>query len=312
MSNGNVTRRRELPPLDLLRGFEAAARLRSFTLAADELALTQSAVSRQIQSLEEDLGVQLFLRAHRSLRLTEEGHLLYHTVAESLRQLRDVTAALRRESGRVTVTTTFGFASIWLIPRLARFRSAHPDIDVHISASNEIVDLDKSRIHVAVRYSTPGLAPGGAIKLFDDEVIRICAASLADSGNRPLQVPADLAGHVLLHLEGVDTRTPSLSWRAWLEALNLGDLKPAGELWFSHYDQMIQAALDGQGVALGSEPLVRQALQNGRLIIPFARRMATPRAYYVVVSPAGARRREVDSFVTWLSAEARAASEATA
>ncbi len=305
MSTTNVSRRRELPPLDLLRGFESAARLQSFTLAAAELSLTQSAISRQIQALEEDLGVSLFKRAHRSLSLTDEGRALQHTVTEVLRQLREVTAALRQDSARVTVTTTFGFASIWLIPRLARFRLAHPDIDIHLSASNEIVDLERSRIHIAVRYCAPELAPAGAVKLFDDEVIPVCAPALVQRAERPLRRPSDLSAHVLLRLDGADARMPTMSWRAWLEAMNLADMKPAGELWFSHYDQMIQAALDGQGVALCGAPLVAEQLRAGKLAVPFDRRMASPRAYYVVVTPDAARRREVDSFVAWLSAEAR-------
>ena len=164
--------RRNLPSLDLLRGFEAAARNLSFTKAAAELFVTQSAVSRQVKTIEEHLGVALFARRHRALLLTEAGHDLYRATAQALRQISDAAARIReRGAGRtLTVTATIGFASLWLIPRLTDFRSQRPDIDIRISANNAMLDLEREGIEVAIRYCMSKMAPEGAIKLFGEVV----------------------------------------------------------------------------------------------------------------------------------------------
>lgn len=303
MNGRNAGGHRRLPSLDLIRGFEAAARNLSFTRAAQELSLTQSAVSRQVQALEAHLGVELFRRGHRTLTLTEAGQTLHAAAAEAMRQIREATARIRDATRMLTLTTTFGFASIWLIPRLARFRARHPDTDVRVSARNEMVNLERERIDLAVRYCAPEAAGAGAVKLFDDEVLPVCSPALLQGA--PLAQPADLAGQVLLHLDFADARVPVLSWRSWLEAEGLGELRPAGELRFGHYDQVIQAAVDAQGVALGSAPLLAQLLGSGKLVAPFDRRRVSPRAYFVVVPDAAAARAEVRQFVDWLVEEAR-------
>src|SRR5665647_336136 len=168
--------RRNLPSLDLLRGFEAAARNLSFTNAAAELFVTQSAVSRQVKAVEDHLGVALFVRRHRALLLTEAGHDLYRATAQALRQLADAATRIReRGAGRtLTVTTTNGFASLWLIPRLADFRSRRPDIDIRISANTRMLDLEREGIELAVRYCMPKAAPEGALRLFGEMVLPVC------------------------------------------------------------------------------------------------------------------------------------------
>jgi len=157
-----------LPSLDLLKGFEAAARQLSFTRAAEELFLTQSALSRQMQTLEEQIGFALFERRHRELRLTDAGQILQATARNVLDELAQAVAKIRREQKALplTVSTNQPFASVWLIPRLARFRARHPAIDVFISADNRIVDLERERIDLAVRYCTEAMAPPGAVRLF--------------------------------------------------------------------------------------------------------------------------------------------------
>src|SRR6266478_6382809 len=158
---------RDLPSLDLLKGFEAAARNLSFTKAASELFVTQSAVSRQIQALEEQLGVALFRRHHRELRLTEEGQTLYKTTGEVLRLVRDVAGRLgARTAGMLTVTTTVSFAALWLVPRLNDFRRLHPAIDMRLAATNRIQDLEREGFDLAIRYCTPKAAGSGAVRLF--------------------------------------------------------------------------------------------------------------------------------------------------
>ncbi len=201
--------RRNLPSLDLLRGFEAAARNLSFTKAAAELFVTQSAVSRQVKTIEDQLGVSLFTRSHRALRLTEAGHELYCATAQALRQLADAAARIReRGAGRaLTVTATIGFTSLWLIPRLTDFRRKHPAIDIRIAADNRMVDLERERIEVAIRYCPAKAAPEGAVKLFGEVVLPVCSPRLL-TRTTPLATPEDLRHHVLLHYElpGGETR----------------------------------------------------------------------------------------------------------
>jgi LysR family glycine cleavage system transcriptional activator len=191
----------ELPPLELLRSFEAAARRLSFTLAAGELHLTQSAVSRQIQQLEASLGVLLFERRHRALSLTEAGGVMQRAVTDSLERLRDATARVRASAAprQVAITTTPGFASLWLIPKLARFTGTHPQVDVRVSATLEALDLDASRLDLAVRFSPIGRGVGPA--LFEESVIPLCSPKLAAS----LRELSDFARLTLLTVEYLST-----------------------------------------------------------------------------------------------------------
>ena len=298
--------RRNLPSLDLLRGFEAAARNLSFTKAAAELFVTQSAVSRQVKTIEDHLGVALFVRRHRALTLTEAGHELYRATAQALRQLADAAGKIReRGTGRtLTVTATIGFASLWLIPRLADFRSQRPDIDIRIAADNKMLDLEREGMEVAIRYCMPKAAPEGAVKLFGEVVLPVCSPKLVTRA-APLATPDDLRHHVLLHYETPDGAAPWLSWTVWLGTMQLPGLKPAGSLRFSQYDQTIRAAIDGQGVALGTSPLVKQLIRQGRLVAPLAKKFESPRAYYLVTSAAASSRPEVKDFTGWLLRQAK-------
>lgn len=298
---------RALPSLDLIRGFEAAARLLSFTKAAQELFLTQSAVSRQVQALEEHLGVPLFERRHREIRLTDAGQQLYRSSTEALRLLTDTATRIRDKGvGRsVTVTCSIGFASLWLVPRLMDFRERHPDIDIRIDANNRLLELDRERIEVAVRYCPARLAPADALKLFGEEVYPVCSPTLLGRADKPLAEPADLRHHVLLHYQGAEKFWPTGSWRVWLETMGLHGLHSAGSLEFNQYDQLIHAALEGQGVALGVSPLVRRHIRQGRLVGLFEQRFASPRGYYLITARFAATRPEVRDFTAWVVEAAR-------
>ena len=298
--------RRRPPSLDLLRGFEAAARTLSFTKAAAELFLTQSAVSRQVKAIEDHLGCALFVRRHRALALTEAGRELQRAASLALRELADAGERIRARSRRrtLTVTATLGFASLWLIPRLADFRSRQPDLDIRIAADNRMLDLERERIEVAVRYCAPKEAPPGALKLFGEAVLPVCSPRCI-TRSAPLAQPEDLRHHVLLHYERPDGVTPWLSWTVWLEVMQLTGLKPAGALRFSQYDQTIRAAIDGQGVALGTTPLVRQLIRQGKLIAPLAGRFESSRAYFLITSARQAERTDVKEFTAWLLAQAK-------
>ena len=297
-----------LPSLDLLKGFDAAARHLSFTRAAQDLFVTQSALSRQIQTLEEQLGVPLFERRHRELRLTNAGQILQATAKNVLGELAQAVAKIRREqtSLPLTVSTTQPFAALWLIPRLSRFRARHPAIDVFISADNRIVDLERERIDLAVRYCAEAIAPPGSSRLFGEHIFPVCIPALAADRSRPIRRPEDLARHVLLHIDDEGGRFPWHNWLAWLAAVGVRDLTPVGSMRFLHYDQVMQAALDGQGVALGRVPLIDNLLKQGRLVAPLRGKYATPRAYFVVRGAQAVVRPEGQDFIDWMIEEAKA------
>ena len=305
----DVSRLHKLPPLELLVAFDAAARHLSFTRAGEEIALTQSAVSRQIQALEERLGVALFRRLHRALALTDEGRSLHAATAEALDRLDRATRELT-QSGRlktVVVTTTPGFAGLWLIPRLASFVSMHPEVDVRISAVNALADLERGGVDVAVRYQSVSAAGETGVRLFGETVFPVCSPRLRGPSHPPLLRPADLAAHALLRMEP-DDRNPLHDWDLWLQAMGLAGLQPARLLHFSSYDQLILAALAGQGIALGRLPLIESHLRSRKLVAPFSESVVSPRGYYMLVARAAAARPEVRAFTEWLvtSAEATA------
>lgn len=307
MRKSNAKPPPRLPSLDLLRGFEASARLLSFTRAGEELHLSQSAVSRQIQELEEQLGVSLFQRRHRALSLTEAGRQLYPAAAQVLATMRAVTDRLRAASGQrvVAVTTNVSFAALWLVPRLARFTKENPGVDVRIQADTQLHDLERDGLDVALRYCPPEVAGPTATRLFGETVFPVCSPAYAADAKGPLKAPADLARQVLLHLDDPEGLTPWLSWRAWLEAEGLGELRPAANLRFTNYSEVLTAALAGQGIALGRSPLVRDALREGTLVTPFSGEAESSRAYFLVTAPGAAERREVARFEAWVRSEAK-------
>lgn len=296
-----------LPSLDLIKGFEAAARHLSFTRAAAELFVTQSAVSRQIKALEEQLGVELFRRQNRALFLTDAGQILFRTATEMLRLLNEATVRLGEASAgrQLTLTTTVSFASLWLVPRLPLFRKSYPDIDVRISANNEMLNLQRQQVDLAIRFCEPKAAPAGAIHLAGEEVFPVCSPQLLRDRSRPLRKPADMSHHVLLHLDDAASRWPWLNWPEWLAAMGVPDLKPAGALRFSHYDHLIQAAIEGEGIALGRNPLITRFLRKKQLVAPFDRKTVSSREYYILAAPNAASRPAVRGFIAWLLDEAR-------
>lgn len=294
--------RYRVPPLEPLLAFEAAARHLSFTRAAEELFITQSAVSRQIRQLEEDLHGKLFERRTRALLLTDNGRVLYAVAQEVLQKLHESAEQLRgaKQARTVMLSTTPGFASLWLIPRLAGFTRRHPEVDVRISASNDFVNLERAALDIAIRYAPPESA-AGAVRLFGEEVLPVCSPALAADARKPLRQPGDLRRHVLLQLD--NPRAAWLEWDLWLHVLGLRGMRPAGMLHFDQYDQLIHAAIGGQGVALGRLPLMKQLLRDGRLVAPFSKTVPSTRAYFLLRSRHSVRKREVDAFVDWLLAE---------
>ena len=293
-------------PLDLLRGFQVAARHLSFTRAARELFVTQSAISHEIKALEEQLGQPLFRRVNRGLALTVAGEELYRSIDEPLRLIDEATHRIAgTAAGRtISVTTTTALASTWLVPRLPRFTRTHPGIDVRIAASNEMLDLERERLDIAVRYVPPGAdIPRGEL-LVEYQTFPVCAPRLARDRVRPLRTPEDLARHVRLDFEAVLYGRPWYDWERWFDANKLNPIEPAGTLRFSHYDQVIQAAIDGGGVAIGKRPHLERHLREGVLVAPFGReRVASLGGFDVVVARGAAERSAVAAFAAWLKNE---------
>jgi DNA-binding transcriptional LysR family regulator len=294
-----------MPALDLLVGFESAARHLSFTKAGEELYLTQSAVSRQMKELEDQLGLPLFQRRHRALSLTDAGQQFYAVAAQVITTMRAATERLRAQAGKrrpLSVTTTNSFASLWLIPRLAGFTREHPGVDVRITAETRVQDLERDGLDVALRHGPASLAGPNAVRLFGERVFPVCSPKLLKK--LPLKKPDDLKNHVLLQYHDPDVRHPWLHWKTWLEVAGVAGLRPAGTLSFSGYEQIIPAAIAGHGVALGRSPLVKDLIDSKQLVAPF-KSMADPaRAYFVIVSRDAAQRPEVNAFVEWLKSEA--------
>lgn len=290
--------------LGFLSGFEAAARLLSFTRAADELSLTQSAISRQIASLEDAIGVVLFVRHNRRLELTAAGAALANTVRTMLREFEQTLKQLdpSHTRNRVTISTTVSFASLWLVPRLAQFRQRHPGIDVRISADDSIVDIANHDIDLAIRFCRPQAAPSGSIALFGEWVMPVCAPALLRRKSHPLRKPEDLAHQVLLHFENTEL-IPWLDWKQWRASNGLAQIEPVGNVTFSHYDQLINAAIAGEGVALGRLPLLEQMLSAKKLVAPFKGRAAVARKYHLLVNAASTGGAPTEAFVAWLLAE---------
>ena len=300
----SVIARAELPRLDLLRSFEAAARTLSFTLAADELFLTQSAVSRQIQQVEQGLGVPLFVRRHRALELTEAGRVMQRVVLDCLERLRDATVLVRSAitPRQVSITTTPGFASIWLIPRLAKFTLLHPQVDVRISATLDVLDLARSQVDLAVRFCAmrePSERP-----LFAETVQPVCAPALLRDAKNPLKKPADLVNHTLLTVDVPGMHAPTTDWEPWLTVMGLPALKMKNTLRFSHYADAVAAAVAGQGVVIGRLPLVSAYVKDKRLVTPFRGTACSQRGYYMELAAHAVNNADAQDFVTWLRAEA--------
>jgi DNA-binding transcriptional LysR family regulator len=299
--------RYDLPRLGFFQGFEAAARTLSFTKAAEELFITQSAVSRQIKALEDHLGVALFERRPRSLALTESGQALYQVTLDILERLQMATDRIKaeRRTRQLSITTTTGFAALWLIPRLSRFTRLHPNVDVRISATTDLVNLERSLIDLAIRYCRPESVPEGAVRLFGEEVLPVCSPALLRDPERPLARPEDLRHHTLLHFDYAGAQQSFMDWGTWLTARGVGDIKPAGGLHFSQYEQMIQAAISGQGVAMGRQPLVNDLIASGLLAAPFRDAVAGSRAYFLIESGFAVNKPHVRGFAAWLIDEAK-------
>jgi LysR family transcriptional regulator, glycine cleavage system transcriptional activator len=292
-----------------LRAFEAVARHLNFRAASEEMALTQSAVSRQIQSLEEEVGVSLFLRHTRAVELTSAGAQLLTAVAQSLPRIDGAVRQIRQSAGRqsVALTTFASFASMWLIPRLEQFQRDNPGIDIRIDASDATQDLDVSDVDLALRYGPVANMPPQATRMFGEQLTPVASPWLLKSG-KALRAPADLAEFALIEAgDAHQTHLEWLTWRRWFEENGLAKMQPKRWLYFNYAYQMVQAALTGQGVVLARLPLVAESLANGDLVEPLPNlRMDSPMAYWLIVGPRSGQRPEIKAFCQWLMTQSKA------
>jgi LysR family transcriptional regulator, glycine cleavage system transcriptional activator len=291
-----------LASLDLIRGFVAVGRRMSITLAAEDLFLTQSAVSRQIIALEEALGVRLLNRGYRSIRFTAEGERFFRVADSALQQLQDGVNALAagRERQPVTITATIGVSGLWIMPRLGGFQQRHPDIDVRVAASNKVMDLRTQSADIAIRYCAPANAPPGSLRLFGEAVAPVADPSLGVS-----RLDAEsLARQVLIEYD--DSNRPWLQWADRLHSMGLSAIKPKGVLRYNQYDQVIRAALEGQGIALGRIALIEPLLSQGRLVAVGSADADHARGYaYWLVQADSTPRDDVQVVLDWVKAEAQ-------
>ncbi len=299
-----VALRKTLPPTNSLVVFEAAARHMNFTRAASELSVTQSAVSRQIQLLEEHLGTALFQRQSRGLQLTTAGERLHRAVSMGLEHIANVAADIRRQRspGELTVATSVTFASYWLMARMAKFRAAHPDVELRLLASSPVYDLTAAGIDLAVRFGA-GEWPGvDAIRLFDDEIWPVCAPQYL-KGRPEISTAQDLTGQTLLHLSKFDRNW--VTWDTFLREMNVTAAPTERGLVFDNYMVLIQSTLRGEGIALCGRRLAEDFIAHGELVRPIDASLNSDRGFYLVkpretpLSPAA------KLFHDWLLEEAR-------
>ncbi len=292
---------RNLPPLNALQAFEVAARYLSFQQAAEELDVTPTAISHQIKVLEEHLGLSLFRRRPRPLILTEAGQTLYPVIRDGLDAIDAAIARLQRtpESADLTVSALNVFAAKWLVPRLSAFQQAHPDVDLRLQTSNEVVDLHARTVDLAIRYGRghyPGLS---SRKLMSDRFMPVCNPQRLQ-GEYPLRQPSDLIHHPLLHFEWIHYGTEAPNWQNWLALAQLNDIDSTRGVKFNEESLAIQAAIAGQGVALCSSIHVADDMALEFLVQPFeiALEGLTYSAVYLKNHP---KEQFILKFIDWLT-----------
>ena len=292
---------RRLPPLNALRAFEAGARHLSFTKAAEELYVTQAAVSHQIKLLEQDLGVALFRRMTRKLALTAEGRTLQGVAGAALDAIAEAAEALRAGAagGTLTLSLTPSFGAQWLSQRIGRFWTAHPEIDLRLQHSIHLVDFARDDVDAAVRWGN-GVWPGvEAVYLMRAGIVPVCSPALCE-GPPALNVPDDLRHHTLLH------ERDYVEWAQWLAVAGARQVEARRGPIIDNSTVLLQAAIDGQGVALSSEAIIRADLEAGRLVKPFDVDLDADNAYYLVAPPRAFERPNVQAFRDFLLAELEA------
>jgi LysR family glycine cleavage system transcriptional activator len=290
---------RRLPPLNALKAFEAAARHESFTRAAEELRVTQGAISHQVKALESELGIKLFNRERQRLTVTESGREYLTVLCDALDRIAIGTQRLlqRQSTGALTVSTSPDFAAKWLVHRLDRFADAHPGMELRISATMHHVDFAREDIDLAVRHGDGNWSGLDVVRLCADELFAVCSPELLSGGGR-MREPADLLNFPLLHL---DDRK---NWLRWLEAAGVLAADVSRGPVLNRASMVIDAAVDGQGIALARTTLAARDLIQGRLVKPFSLALRLPNAYWIVCPQATSMLPKIRASRDWLLGEA--------
>lgn len=291
--------KRRLPSLNALRAFEAAARHLSFTRAADELSVTQAAISHQVKALEDQIGMPLFQRRNRQLILTDAGQSLLPDLTDAFDRMDAALARTKRrdEAGLLTVATMDSLATAWLMPRLSRFRERYQDIDIRIATADAPVDYDRAGIDIGIRYGR-GTWPGiKAIELMNEEIFPVCSPKLLERGHK-LETPSDLRHFTLIHDD------MKQDWAMWLQAAGVADIDPTRGPGYTLSSLVVEAAVNGDGVALGRGLLAADRLHAGDLIRPFDLALTANYRYYIAIPESGVDRPKVQAFADWLMEEA--------
>lgn len=301
-----MSQHRRLPPLNAIRAFESAARLESFVAAADELHVTASAISQQVKSLEEWLGLDLFVRQPRGLSLTEAGCRYLPALTETLDRLSDETRRLldTRRDQNLTVTAMPSLAALWLVPRLHRFTDRHPDISVRIASSSQLSDYRREGIDVGIRYGLgnyPGLFTEA---LMSETITPVCSPMLLEKGP-PIDDVADLLKHRLLVDGGSPLPNTRICWEQWLAAHGINDVDYSSSLAFSDTHLTTMAAIAGRGVMLGRSALIADAVASGALVPPLENRLPAGASYFFACPKEALDLPKVQAFRTWLHEEAK-------
>jgi len=293
----------KLPPLNALRGFEAVARNLSFSAAAQELRVTPAAVSQQVKNLEDCLGFQVFNRQGRSIKLTETGRRILPGIEKGFQNMTDALQPYLAiaPATYLSCSTVGAFASRWLVPRLSRWTKLHPDIDVRISATSELVDFDRMGIDLSIRLGTGDWGELYSERLLQEEVVPLCSPDLQE-GDLALRLPTDLSRHQLIHFTPPFGRL-NTKWSDWVEIAGVEDMDLSRGLFFNDGTMALNAAMLGQGVVLAPRVLAAEELSTGTLVIPFEIKLPTELAWYFVTRKPNLKRPEIKAFREWLFSE---------
>jgi LysR family glycine cleavage system transcriptional activator len=290
-----------LPPLNSLRAFEAVGRHLSFSKAANELNVTPGAISQQVRGLEDFLEIKLFKRRNRSIVLTDSGQVFLPLLSDGFSRITEAVDSVRRSQGDepLTITAAPSFTSKWLIPRLCKFQALHPEIDVRIDASSRLVDFVREDIDVGIRFGTGEIEGLDSVYLFSFDLIPVCSPDLKHEG-RALQDLSDLHHYTLLHSQDTDFDPSFPDWAMWLATAGVDDVDASRGIFFSQGEMVIEAAIEGQGIALAASVMAAGAIESGRLVQPFETRLPVRLSFHLITTRQKSRGSKIGAFRQWI------------
>jgi LysR family glycine cleavage system transcriptional activator len=292
------------PPLNSLRAFEAVGRNLSFSKAANELNVTPGAISQQVRGLEDFLEIKLFKRRNRSIVLTDSGQIFLPLLSDGFSRIAEAVDSVRRSQGDepLTITAAPSFTSKWLIPRLCKFQALHPEIDVRIDASSRLVDFVREDIDVGIRFGTGEIEGLDSNYLFSFDLIPVCSPDLKHEG-KAVHDLTDIRHHTLLHSQDTDFDPSFPDWAMWLATAGVDDVDASRGIFFSQGEMVIEAAIEGQGIALCANVMVAGALESGRLVQPFETRLPVRLSFHLITTRQKSPSSKIGAFRQWILEE---------